>query len=79
MTHFEMRALLDKRPFEPFRIYLKDGRSFDIEYPRHNLVSELRMVVGKPDPQDPGLTEFVTWIYWRDISKVEKIPVPVSA
>lgn len=53
MNPDQMRALLRKEPFEPFRLHLTDGRSFDIVYPRMNLVTDLRLVIGIPDPNDP--------------------------
>ena len=45
--------LLHKRPFEPFRISLTDGRVFDIRYPKINMVGVSYIIVGIPIPNDP--------------------------
>jgi hypothetical protein len=44
---------LHKRPFEPFRIYLTDGREFDVRYPKINLVGVSYIIIGIPIPNDP--------------------------
>jgi hypothetical protein len=49
----ELYRILHKRPFEPFRIHLTDGRLFDIRYPEINLVGVNYMVIGIPVPDDP--------------------------
>ncbi len=49
----ELRQLLRKRPFQPFRVHLKDGRSFTIEYPELNVVTGTFMAIGVPVPNDP--------------------------
>jgi hypothetical protein len=53
MTPEELYHKLHKRPFEPFRISLTDGRVFDIRYPEINLVGVTYMIIGIPVPNDP--------------------------
>jgi hypothetical protein len=74
----EMRELLRKRPFEPFRLYVDDGRVFDIKYPHLNLVTDLRMVIGVPDPNDPApwMAEHGVHLGWSVITKVEPLTAP---
>lgn len=38
MTPDEINKLLTAKPFEPFRLYLTDGRTFDIRHPDFVLV-----------------------------------------
>ncbi len=49
----ELYHMLHKRPFEPFRIHLTDGRVFDIRYPALNLVGVSYLIIGIPIPNDP--------------------------
>jgi hypothetical protein len=79
MQPLEMQRLLRKRPFEPFRVYLSDGRVFDIRHPHLTLVTELRFIIGVPDPAipEPTIAERAVRVDWLDILKVEHLQ-PVS-
>ena len=41
-----------KQPFEPFRITLTDGRTFDVRHPEMAMVGRTAMVVGVPEPEE---------------------------
>jgi len=49
----DLYRMLHQRPFQPFRLYLTDGRVFDIRYPKINLVGVSYMIIGVPVPNDP--------------------------
>lgn len=67
----EIRELLRKRPFQPFRVDLADGRSFVIEYPLINMVMETGMVIGVPTPNDPDpLAD--RWVF-VDLDRIEGV------
>jgi hypothetical protein len=53
MEYERLRDLLRKRPFEPFRLHLSDGRTFDIRIPHLNLLGTKVMLVGIPEPNVP--------------------------
>ena len=55
VTPDDLLRLLRKRPFEPFRVYMTDGRTFDIRYPEMNLVGETFFDIGIPEKgvEDP--------------------------
>ncbi len=42
---------LEKRPFEPFRICMSDGRTYDIAHPDLCIPSRNTAYVGVPDPR----------------------------
>ncbi len=42
---------LDKRPFEPFRICMSDGRTYDVTHPDLCIPSRNTVYVGVPDPK----------------------------
>lgn len=80
MTPDEMRALLRKRPFEPFRVYLKDGQALEVRYPRINLVTQQTFVIGihHPTHPDPLIAEDFVYVGWSFIDKGEPIPLPAT-
>ena len=73
----EIRELLRKRPFQPFRVHLNDGRSFTIEYPELNVVTRGGMAIGMPTPNDPDpYAEHVYHVEMNNISGVELLSYP---
>ncbi len=53
MKQEELRELLKRRPFQPFRVHLTDGRSYEIRYPEINLLGQTFIDIGIPVPNDP--------------------------
>lgn len=49
----DLYRTLHRKPFQPFRVHLTDGRSYDICYPRNNVVGTTFFVIGIPAPEDP--------------------------
>jgi hypothetical protein len=49
----DVLELLREQPFEPFRIYLSDGATFDIWHPDLAIVQRSQVVVGVPGPEGP--------------------------
>jgi hypothetical protein len=49
----DILELLRKEPFEPFRIHLSDGASFEIPHPDMAIVQRSKVVVGVPGPEGP--------------------------
>jgi len=45
---------LRKRPFEPFRIYLSDGTTYEVRHPDLVMVAERYIVVGLPRSPETG-------------------------
>jgi hypothetical protein len=54
MERETLREWLKRRPFQPFRVYLADGRIFDIRFPRMNLLAQTFIKIGIPDPDYPS-------------------------
>ena len=42
----EIRAHLRKQPFEPIRVYISDGASYDVRHPEFMLVTRTEIVIG---------------------------------
>ena len=49
----DVRRHLRKKPFQPFRITLTDGRTLDVRHPELVMVGFTALVVGLPRPTEP--------------------------
>jgi hypothetical protein len=49
----ELYHTLHRKPFQPFRVYVKDGRVFDIRHHDLNVVCTTYFVIGLPANDDP--------------------------
>lgn len=45
----DVRERLDRRPFEPFRICLTDGRAYDVQHPDLCMLGRNTVYVGIPE------------------------------
>jgi hypothetical protein len=70
----DLRRRLRERPIRPFRLYLKDGRVFDIRFPDLNLVGRTFLSVGIPEPNNPDpIGEYSVLVLFDDVREVENI------
>jgi hypothetical protein len=57
----ELLRYLQRRPFEPFRIYLSDGVSYDVAHPEMVLPARRSAEIGIPsDPAHPIADRIIT-------------------
>jgi hypothetical protein len=49
----ELYHLVYHEPFEPFRIHLQDGRTFEVRYQHLAKVGKTFFLLGIPSPDDP--------------------------
>lgn len=49
----DLLELLRATPFEPFRIHLSDGASFDVRHPDMAIVLRSKVTVAVPGPDGP--------------------------
>lgn len=45
---------LKRRPFEPFRILMSDGTTYDVQHPDLCILSRNTLYIGIPNPKLPG-------------------------
>jgi len=70
----DLYRTLHRKPFQPFRVYLKDGRFYDIRYPRNNVVGTTFFVIGIPTLEDPEfVAERTIRVPLEDIDRVENL------
>jgi hypothetical protein len=78
----DVRRLLQQRPFQPFRLHLTDGGSYDIRFPEINLLGKTFLIVGIPVPDDPDpVYESTVKVPLSWLARVEMLPAngpPVS-
>lgn len=75
MHHSELRASLRKQPFQPFRMVLSSGNTYDIRSPEWILVTGMTTYVGIPGEAGDG--EILRHLDNAHI--VEVIPLPEGA
>jgi hypothetical protein len=61
----DVRVFLQDQPFQPFRITLTDGRTYEIRHPEFVMVGRSSLVIGFPAPgeadeAEPIYDRFVT-------------------
>ncbi|HZT79676.1 MAG TPA: hypothetical protein VFA26_05630 [Gemmataceae bacterium] len=70
----EMRALVNARPFVPFRLYLSDGGTVDVRHRELVLIGRRFAVVGLPDPGTAD-TLFDRWavVWYLHVTRAEML------
>jgi hypothetical protein len=81
MQRDELRGWLKRQPFQPFRLHLSDGRTYDIHFPRMNLLAQTFIKVGIPAPDIPSdiVCDHTEFVSLKDIMSVEPLPSTSSA
>ncbi len=76
----DMRQRILEHPFRPFRVYLTDGRHFDIHDPTWNVVGEPVFLIGvAPDHPRSRYPDRHEWVPYELIDKVEALPAATAA
>jgi hypothetical protein len=79
----DVREFLRHRPFQPFRLTLTDGRTYDVLHPELALVGRSFVAVGLARPGDPeGVADRMVTVSLLHIMQIEPIesvsPPPVA-
>lgn len=59
MRQHELRDSLRKEPFQPFRIHLSNGQSYDIRHPEFAALTRHSVIVVVPISGDDGIDRVV--------------------
>jgi hypothetical protein len=78
MTCEQARQYLWRKPFQPVRIRLKDGRTFDIRHHRWTMAAEAILIIGLPPEDDPNARrpDRGLWVQWPDVDAIEPLSEP---
>lgn len=49
----DIREFLQHKPFQPFRLTLADGRTYEVRHPELAMVGRSAVAIGVPAPDDP--------------------------
>jgi hypothetical protein len=50
----DVRDFLQRKPFQPFRVTLTDGRVYEVRHPELAMVGRSTIAIGVPAPNDPA-------------------------
>jgi hypothetical protein len=73
----EINHLLREQPFQPFRILLSNGNSYDIRHPELVSVGRTRLFIGIPAAESPSY--FDDWALVALVHINDVRPLPPSA
>jgi hypothetical protein len=74
MDPIELYKLLGRQPFQPMRVILKDGRSFDIPTRRFAVVGVDYLDIGRQAlGYDDGIWEDCEHLQLQDVARVEPL------
>jgi hypothetical protein len=77
MTFRDVRGWIDAEPFQPFRIVMTDGKSFDITNPMLVWPGANTVMVGFPAQKDPDAHDHHRTLSMSHIVRLE--PMAISA
>jgi hypothetical protein len=75
MRNEEIRAMLKKVPFQPFRMLLSNGKVYDIPHPDLAIVLRNDMIIGLPaDDLPAGVADRFAFVALMHINNIEPLP-----
>jgi hypothetical protein len=76
-----LRQWLNRIPFQPFRVYVADGRIYNVRHPRTNLLAHTFIKIGVPAPDLPiDSCDHTEYVALKDITRLEPLNAgPIAA
>ena len=75
----ELNRLLRQKPFRPFRVILRDGRTYYV-HPRMNLVADTFIKIGIPAAGRPApIVDHTEYVRLADIDRIEDLSDDTSS
>ena len=75
MSADDMKRLLERSPFVPFRIHLSNGSAVDVRHPDFVWLFKSRLEVAVPSPDDAKIMDYAEHVSLLHIARVEELPV----
>jgi hypothetical protein len=73
MIRDQLQTLLRQRPFQPFRVHLTDGRSYDVPYRGMTLLADTFINIGIPITEGPHpICSHTEHVPFKDIDRIEE-------
>jgi len=76
MTQEELRAAVHKQPFEPFRVVLTTGTTYDIRRPDLIMVGQRSAIIGMTNNPEATAYDRTIKVDLLHIVAIEELPVP---
>jgi hypothetical protein len=73
MSAEDIRALVERAPFIPFRIHLSNGQCFDVLYPDFLWVFRNRLELAVPEEPVKGIMDHAEHISLSHVARVEEL------
>lgn len=70
MAPNDIRAKLDRQPFQPMRIHVSDGSAYEVHHSSHAWVTRVELIIGI-DPDESGLVRRSIYVDPRHVSRIE--------
>lgn len=74
MTAEELKELIRRRPFEPLRIHMTDGTTYDIRHPDNIFILRHRIDIGRAQDPSTGILDGVDYLSLLHVVRVEMPP-----
>lgn len=75
----DIRELLRKQPFQPFRMHMSNGQSYDVNHPELAMVTRATIVVAKPIPGSvEPIGEGIHLVSVLHVNNIELLPKSAS-
>jgi hypothetical protein len=73
MSGNDIASLLRVRPFEPFNLVCSDGTAYRVDHPELVVPALASVIVGYPDPHNPGVAVRFDVVSMRHIVRLEPL------
>ena len=75
----DLLTFVRRRPFQPFRLTLTDGQTYEVRHPEMAMVGHSMVIIGFPRPDDPEpVFDRSTWVSLPHIMKVQLLETPAT-
>jgi hypothetical protein len=79
MRSADLHLVLQRKPFQPFRLHLSNGRSYDIRHPEMAMITTTTLVIGIPGNDLPeAIYSGLNLVDLLHINIIEPLPIPPS-
>jgi hypothetical protein len=80
MTAEALRSELRRHPFVPLRIFLTDGKTYEIRHPEMVLLSQREVYIGRETHPGSGVAATLDLVSLLHVVRVEQVPpTPVAS
>jgi hypothetical protein len=75
MTQEELRAAVHKQPFEPFRVVLTTGTTYDIRHPDLIMVGQRSAIIGMTNNPEAAAYDRTIKVDLLQVAGIEELPL----